>query len=361
MNIILIEPFFTGSHRKWALELKKFSSHNIEILSLPGRHWKWRMHGGAISLSSQINAIKTDINLIVVSDMLDLTTFKSLLNNKFSKIPILLYFHENQLSYPWSTTDKDIQNKRNLHYSFINYTSALCADQIAFNSNYHQTIFLKSLKPYLEKFPDHNNLDTINEIKDKSSVLKIAIDLKKFDKTIKQTKNDLPIILWNHRWEEDKNPDTFFKALFKLKNSNINFKLIVTGQSFSNQPAIFNEARSILSDNIIHWGYCESFQEYATLLEKANIELVCSNQDFFGISAIEAIYSQCFPILPNRLAFPEHLNNEKYYYNTNEEMYNLLKEVILQKKYLEKIPDVSFYDWSNQIEHYDSYLNKIVV
>ena len=37
MNIVLIEPFFSGSHKQWALGYKKYSKYNIEILS-PKRH-----------------------------------------------------------------------------------------------------------------------------------------------------------------------------------------------------------------------------------------------------------------------------------------------------------------------------------
>ena len=55
MNIVLIEPFFTGSHKQWALGYKKYSKYNVEILSLKGIFWKWRMHGGALTLSKMFN------------------------------------------------------------------------------------------------------------------------------------------------------------------------------------------------------------------------------------------------------------------------------------------------------------------
>ena len=53
MRIVLLEPFFSGSHQSWAEEFQENSQHNVELLTLPGRHWKWRMHGGAISLSKK--------------------------------------------------------------------------------------------------------------------------------------------------------------------------------------------------------------------------------------------------------------------------------------------------------------------
>ncbi|MEO1436474.1 MAG: DUF3524 domain-containing protein, partial [Bacteroidota bacterium] len=30
-HILLLEPFFTGSHRSWALGLKTYSQHQVEI------------------------------------------------------------------------------------------------------------------------------------------------------------------------------------------------------------------------------------------------------------------------------------------------------------------------------------------
>ena len=54
-NIVLIEPFFTGSHQSWAEGYKNNSQHNITIISLKGIYWKWRMHGGAITLAKMFN------------------------------------------------------------------------------------------------------------------------------------------------------------------------------------------------------------------------------------------------------------------------------------------------------------------
>ncbi|MEL1226943.1 MAG: DUF3524 domain-containing protein, partial [Candidatus Neomarinimicrobiota bacterium] len=55
MKILIIEPYFTGSHKQWAESYKSNSSHNIKILSLKGQFWKWRMHGGAITLAKMFN------------------------------------------------------------------------------------------------------------------------------------------------------------------------------------------------------------------------------------------------------------------------------------------------------------------
>ena len=143
MKILILEPFFTGSHKKWTNEFQFHSKHEIEILSLPGRFWKWRMHGGAITLAKLYQNIKYNPDLILATDMLNLPVFKSLIN---STAPIALYFHENQFTYPWSTNDPDFILKRDQHYGFINYSSALMANKIFFNSQFHLKSFFNGLK-----------------------------------------------------------------------------------------------------------------------------------------------------------------------------------------------------------------------
>jgi len=52
MKILLLEPYFTGSHKAWAEGYARYSSHNIEILSLPGQFWKKGISGSAIESGS---------------------------------------------------------------------------------------------------------------------------------------------------------------------------------------------------------------------------------------------------------------------------------------------------------------------
>ncbi|HAW81376.1 MAG TPA: DUF3524 domain-containing protein, partial [Balneola sp.] len=296
INITLLEPFFSGSHKQWAEGLQKHSKHNIRILSLPGRHWKWRMHGGAISLAKQFNELEESPDQILATSMLDLTTFLSLTRKRSATIPVAMYFHENQLTYPWSPQDRDVKKKRNNHYSFINYASALAADKIFFNSKYHMDSFLGALPKFLKQFPDKRERDNIEIIREKSEVLHLGLDLKRFEdfRSSDKEKNSEATILWNHRWEYDKNPEEFFETLYELKEKEVPFKLVVLGEQNDVNPPIFDEAKEKLKDEIIHWGYADSFDDYAKWLWRVDILPVTSNQDFFGGSLIEAMYCDCF-------------------------------------------------------------------
>lgn len=377
MKILLLEPFFTGSHKQWTIGFQKYSTHDVEILSLPGRHWKWRMHGGAIALAEifQKKYQNKKFDLILATDMLDLNIFLSLTRSQTAHIPTAIYFHENQLTYPWSPTDSDVEKGRDNHYAFINYTSALTADRIFFNSKYHQRSWLSHLPDFLNQFPDFKNSENVEVIKNKSEVLYLGMDLKRFDQFSNTKKENVAVLLWNHRWEYDKNPDLFFEALFRLKKENINFKLIVLGESYHKSPPIFQKAKEVFKDNIIHFGFAKDWETYAKLLWQADISPVTSNQDFFGGSVVEAMYCNCFPILPNRLAYPEHIpseyhdlhffkNNELDVASSADDLFKKIKNAIMDLSIIRKSNHyqnfVDKYDWSNLAHEYDQSLAKLV-
>ena len=67
------------------------------------------MYGGAVALAEEFKKQTFHPDLILASDMLDLATFLALSRDKVSSIPVVVYFHENQITYPWSPTDQDVR------------------------------------------------------------------------------------------------------------------------------------------------------------------------------------------------------------------------------------------------------------
>jgi hypothetical protein len=51
VKVALFEPFMTGSHAEWARGYARHSRHQVKIYALEGKYWKWRMHGGALTLA----------------------------------------------------------------------------------------------------------------------------------------------------------------------------------------------------------------------------------------------------------------------------------------------------------------------
>jgi len=359
MKILLVEPYYTGSHASWVKGVAQYSQHDINILSLPGRFWKWRMHGGAVTLARKFLASNVMPNLILATDMLDLTTFLALTRQRVANIPTAIYFHENQLTYPWSPTDRDIEQKRDKHYGFINFVSALAADAVLFNSQYHRDSFLDALPKLLKHFPDYNELSSVEQIQKKSQVLSLGLHLQSFDEFRPGKPAEKPSILWNHRWEHDKCPTDFFKALTILSARGLDFELVVLGENFSQKPDVFLAAEKNLARHIVQFGYVDSFADYARWLWRADILPVTSNQDFFGASVVEALYCEGFPLLPKRLAYPSLIPPEYHprcFYEDFDDLVARLSEAITNIKQTRRFSlraAVAQYDWQEQSKLYD--------
>jgi glycosyltransferase involved in cell wall biosynthesis len=366
MKICLIEPFHTGSHAAWAEEFARYSRHEVELLTLSGRRWKWRMHGGAVTLARHFIAQGCKPDLILASDMLDLTSFLALTRRQTTGVPAALYFHENQLTYPWSSNGANPAQQR-AHYAFINYTSALAADAVFFNSRYHLEIFTGELTGFLKSFPDQNELESVDLIKAKSEVLPLGLDLQRFDEyrpRQSQAISRSPLILWNHRWEYDKNPQEFFQILYQLQDEGLAFEVAILGESYRTCPPIFTEARQRLGERVIQFGYAESFADYASWLWRADILPVHSHHDFFGASVVQALYCNCTPLLPRRLAYPEHLPEamqENCLYDNIDDLLGRLREMITNptRETGELRSHVSRYTWSKLIRQYDDLLERL--
>lgn len=362
MKICLVEPFHSGSHAAWAEEYARYSRHDVELLTLSGRHWKWRMHGGAVTLARQFIASDYEPDLLLASDMLDLTTFLALTREKSAGLPSALYFHENQLTYPWSPNDTDPAQRRDAHYAFINYTSALAADAVLFNSRYHLDAFAGQLPEFLKGFPDQNELESLPLLKAKSEVLPLGIDLQRLDKYRPETPKDAaepPLILWNHRWEYDKNPEEFFQALYQLQEEGLSFEVAVLGESYRNSPTVFAEAQQRLGERIVQFGYIEDFADYAHWLWRADILPVHSHHDFFGASVVQAIYCHCTPLLPRRLAYPEHLPvamHDRFLYDDFDDLLARLREMLKSpiRETGKLHSHVAHYDWRQLAGRYDN-------
>jgi len=363
MNITLLEPYNTGSHAAWANEYSRFSRHRVDILSLPGRHWKWRMHGGAVSLARKFLASPFQPDLLLATDMLDLTTFLALTRHKSAQCKCAVYFHENQLTYPWSPDDTDQAMGRDQHYAFINYATALAADAVLFNSSYHLHSFVAELPRFLASFPDKNEAGTVQIIREKSRVLSLGMDLRRFDpyRPAGSDREDKrpPLILWNHRWEYDKNPLDFFSAMGELADKGLDFQLAILGERFTNSPAVFSEAREKLGDRVVQYGFVKDFAAYAEWLWRGDILPVTSHHDFFGGSVVQAMHCNCHPLLPRRLAYPEHIPREhhcQFIYDDQAELVAKLEGLIRNiRATRSEMPRqfVARYDWQRLAPLYD--------
>lgn len=300
MKVLLVEPYLGGSHAAWAQGYAAASRHDVQIISHEARFWKWRMQGAALTLAVEAADLIAEWgrpDVVLVSDMLHLPAFLGATRNLLDGAPVVLYMHESQLSYPPSPRDDP-----DAAYGMINWASMVVAERVWFNSEFHRSVVLEELPGFLKQFPDYTHESLLPRVVDSSSVVPVGVDLSRLDGD-RPPGDGAPLILWNHRWEHDKAPEDFFAVLARIADQGAEFRLAICGENFRQQPAEFTQARERFADRIVHFGWAEE-ADYVDLLRRADVVVSTARQEFFGISVVEAMYTQTFPLLPDRLSYP---------------------------------------------------------
>jgi glycosyltransferase involved in cell wall biosynthesis len=376
MEILLLEPYCGGSHRAWAEGYAAHSRHGVTPLALPARFWKWRMQGGALTLAEQARALPTRPDLILASDMLNLPAFLGLTRDCFPGVPAALYCHENQLTYPFPPGEK-----RDLTYGMINWLSMLAADRVFFNSRYHLEDWFRELPRLLRHFPDYTHVHRIPEVRASAAVLPVGCDLRRLDPPLSSPPrsgeacdghypgpdSDAPLILWNQRWEYDKDPETFFRALYVLSGEGHDFRVALAGKSHRQTAPEFEAARERLGARVVHFGYADG-AGYAALLRQADVVVSTALHEFFGVAIVEAIYCGCCPVLPRRLTYPELVPppyHDACLYDDFQGLLTRLRWALTHPDQARALaaglhPAVARFDWAEVAPRYDDALEEVL-
>ena len=269
MNILLLESFYGGSHQDFADNLIKYSRNTFELFTLPAQLWKWRLRGAALHFYHQVPDPRK-YQAVFLSSMINVSTLKNLWGQNCP--PLVLYFHENQLSYPLPS---DV--KREFEWGMMDLNNCLSADVILFNSNFHLNKFFELLKRFYDEFPEYSPRWTLPIIRSKVKVCYPGCD---FPDSLgerlgysqeSQENNSLtkPLIVWNHRWEFDKRPQDFLSALQKVKTlkPELEFQLALLGESTQVQPNILLEIKDKFKQHIVQDGYLKNKRDYIKALE----------------------------------------------------------------------------------------------
>ena len=363
LKFLFLEPFYGGSHRDFADGLAACSRHRIELETLPARFWKWRMRGAALRLVQRVKHLH-EFDGLITTDLMSLSDLKALSGPEFP--PTLVYFHESQLSYPLAPGER-----MDYQFGFTDITTALAADRVLFNSHSHHEAFFEKLPEFIQMMPDFRPTWIVNAIRSKSAVLypgcHFPADSKMLD-LLPAAKTDPPLVIWNHRWEFDKNPDDFFSALEIVDRCGFDFELAVMGENFQAQPKAFNAARKSLAHRIVQFGYVESRRKYQDWLKRGSIVVSTASQENFGIAVIEAMRFGCLPLLPKRLVYPEILPKQfhaAYLYRDLEELADKLKSLLKsdenQQEDRHRLSDaMRQYAWNLRIQSFDAELERLV-
>ena len=312
-------------------------------------------------------------DVILASSMVNVPAFLALTRMRLDGVPVIYYLHENQLTYP---LPKD--KKRDLSFAYTNYLSCLAADCVVFNSEFHYDEFMRALPGLLRAFPDYTHLHTVPEIRQKSTVLHLGLDLQAHDAYAEEYSGHAwgpsmqpPIVLWNQRWEYDKNPEAFFRLMNRLDDVGCKFRLILAGKHFEEQPYAFEQAFERYAERILHYGYAEDFEEYSRLLHRADIVVSTAIHEFFGIAIMEAIYCGCHPLLPQRLSYPELIPSTLHtpllhaavLYEDYEQLFHMMVAILKGEE--RPLPTSTLrgvlesLDWPAHVSRYDALMEKV--
>ena len=362
MHILVLEAYDGGSHQRFLDGLIKHSGHQYSRISLPARKWKWRMRGSALYFAqllqekiSKYQIKPPEIDLIFTSDMTAVADLRGLLPAELKNKPIVCYFHENQLTYPLID-----ESERDYQYGFTNITSCLAAEAVWFNSEYHLDSFLTAVTSLLKRMPDFVPTGIEQTIRERSKIMPLGLEPDLFEYQLPKQNDDPPTVLWNHRWEYDKNPEEFFEVLFDLNLAGEDFRLIVAGESFRQAPEIFASAEKLLARKIIHFGYVANRREYLRLLAQSDIVVSTAIHEFFGLAVLEGIAMNCYPLLPRRLSYPELIPGQchgEILYEDSEHLRGILERFCRGK--VPPLPEIlqekaAFLSWRQLAPQYDS-------
>ena len=304
LRVLLVEPFHGGSHASWAEGLAAHSRHEVVTVSLPGTSWRWRMRGASVSLAAATHdAVAADgpPDVVLASGMFDLPAWLGLTRRILGDPPVVLYLHENQLGYPLSPNQRADDE-----FPLANWRSMVAADEVWCNSRFQLDELLGGLPALLDRSPDESHAHLLGEVSGRCSVVPVGVELVDVPDPGDRddSADELPLVLWNHRWDHDKNPAAVFRALVRLAAEGLGFEVAIAGENVRVDPREMVEARSALGDRVVQFGHLPR-SDYVALLGRADVGVSAAAQEYFGISEVEAVAAGAVPGLPDRLSYPE--------------------------------------------------------
>jgi glycosyltransferase involved in cell wall biosynthesis len=303
LRVLALEPYYGGSHQAFLDTWIRHSRHHWTVESLKPRHWKWRMRGSAIWFAEELaDAPAGRFDVIFTCDMTAVADLRALLPKSLRHLPLVCYFHENQLTYPLAPDDR-----QDFQFGLTNITSVFAADRVWFNSAAHRAAFLEAARQLLRLMPDYVPAGVVPKLEAASTVMYPAVEVPRVTEPRDRSARPAgPLrILWSHRWEYDKNPEAFFNTVLRLRECGEPFELVLVGERFRSIPAAFSDGFARLRDRIVHAGFLESLDAYWNMIASCDVVVSTAIQENFGLAVVEAILAGCRPLLPERLSYPE--------------------------------------------------------
>ncbi len=325
--MLAFEGFFGASHGAFLQGLSAHSACDWHLVTLPAKRWRDRMLKGHKRMAEEACGLSGKFDVLFATDMLDLVGLLELLPPELAALPKVFYFHENQLTYPVRKAGEGYWQ-----FGMLNITGAMAADQVLFNSEFHRSDFLAAVPDFVDSLPPEVEApgSIVQRISERSRVASPGIDVVTVDCPEPGKRGGPLVILWNHRWEHDKRPEAFFAALQRLAAESCEFRVIVCGESFARRPEVFDRARQMLGERLLHFGFVADRAQYTELLGRVDVVVSTAAHEFFGIAWMEACAAGGMPLVPDRLSYPGLVPQELHQqciYGDDEEFFQRLRDL----------------------------------
>lgn len=301
LRVIVAEPWLAGSHRAWADGFAATSRHEVRVLGLPPGGWRWRLRAGAFPLAEQISGVVAEEDdwpdVLIVSGLVDVSSLLGHLRLP-PHVAVIAYMHETQLVYP--TVDGSVDADAALR----NWSSWLAADAVWFNSDFHRRAVIDALPGWAASQPEPMAETLIERVTDRFAVMPVGVARPTHRRSTQGADASArPAILWPHRWEPDKCPAVFVRAIDKLDAAGVAADLILAGEDLASSPARADLLERHAARVIAAGPF--SRHDYERWLARADIVVSCADHEFFGVAVVEAMMAGCAPLLPADLSYPE--------------------------------------------------------
>ncbi|MEP4545449.1 MAG: DUF3524 domain-containing protein [Saccharospirillum sp.] len=307
MRVLLLSAYHSASHQYWCEGLMA-ACPDIDwtLKTQPARHFSWRVEAsGLLWALSDDTDFEREYDLIIATSLSDLTRLRAF-RPQLAAIPTWLYFHENQFAHPRSDSQA---TDHQIGWQFLSIQNALCADWVSFNTEFNRSTFLDGARKLLRRFPEKLPGKPLDRIEHRSDVL--PVPLTEAFSALRDQPKEADLIVWNHRWEWDKQPERFLAALMTLRAAGVGFRLAMLG-SGGGRNSEFESQRQMLGDSVVHWGEATQ-SDYRQWIGRAGIGVSTSLHDFQGLSMLELAQAGAQVLAPQRLAYPEVLPDAHFY------------------------------------------------
>ncbi|XP_071666822.1 tRNA-queuosine alpha-mannosyltransferase isoform X10 [Patagioenas fasciata] len=313
MSVLLIEAFYGGSHKQLMDLLQEELQDDCVLCTLPAKKWHWKARTAALHF---MQTVPTSAN------------YRFMPEHKLARLQKVIGVKRNGDAYqleglPGRQKSGDLMKNSNAHGE-----SGLCTPE-------HEGLPSPSPAPERPNKAEASESTNPCQGEDKQHLpFNLCNIMSGWDS------RQRPLhVAWPHRWEHDKDPETFFKVLLKLKEKDLPFHVSVLGEAFTEIPDIFSEAKKALGSSVLHWGYLPSKDDYFQALCMADVVISTAKHEFFGVAMVEAVYCGCYPLCPKALVYPEIFPAE-YLYSTPEQLFkrlqNFCKRPDIVRKHLYK-------------------------